>query len=45
MSPALEFLKGAKASDQVEVFILGRPHAARILEWPPFDAKGIQLRA
>jgi dimethylglycine dehydrogenase len=45
MSLALGFVKGAKAGDRVEVFILGRPHAARILERPPFDAKGIRLRA
>ena len=45
MSLALGFVKGAKAGDQVEVFILGRPHAASILERPPFDADGIRLRA
>ena len=45
MSLALGFVKGAKAGDQVEVFILGRPHAASILERPPFDAEGIRQRA
>ena len=44
-SLALGFVKGTKAGDQVEVFILGWPHAASILERPPFDAEGIRLRA
>ncbi|WP_120499516.1 FAD-dependent oxidoreductase [Roseovarius sp. EL26] len=35
----------AKAGDEVEVMILGIPHKARILHEPPFDAKGVRLRA
>ncbi|SLN29278.1 4-methylaminobutanoate oxidase (formaldehyde-forming) [Roseovarius albus] len=35
----------AKAGDEVEVMILGIPHKARILQEPPFDAKGARLRA
>ncbi len=34
----------AKPGDTVEVFILGKPHRARILDKPPFDPKGHKLR-
>ena len=33
------------AGDRVEIFILGKPHAATVLEKPPFDAGGERLRA
>jgi dimethylglycine dehydrogenase len=35
----------AKPGDAVEVFLLGKPHKARILEEAPFDPKGAKLRA
>ena len=35
----------AKPGDAVEVFLLGKPHTARILEEAPFDPKGAKLRA
>lgn len=35
----------ARPGDPVEVFILGKPHAARILDQAPFDPKGQRLRA
>ncbi len=46
-SLALGFVKAdiAKLGDTVEVFILGVPHKARILEQPAFDPKGTRLRA
>ena len=34
-----------RAGDRVEIFILGKPHAATVLEKPPFDAGGERLRA
>ena len=34
-----------RAGDRVEIFILGKPHAATVLEKPPFDAGGKRLRA
>lgn len=36
--------KVARPGDTVEIFILGRPHRARILAEPPFDPKGLRLR-
>ena len=30
--------------DKVSVAILGRPHAATVLERPPFDPEGVRLR-
>ncbi len=46
-SLALGFVKQgtAKAGDTVEIFILGKPHKARILAEPPFDPEGRRLRA
>ncbi|UWQ35496.1 FAD-dependent oxidoreductase (plasmid) [Leisingera sp. M527] len=35
----------AKPGDEVEVFILGKPHKARILEAAAFDPSGARLRA
>ncbi len=35
----------ARPGDTVEVFILGKPHKARILTEPAFDPKGERLRA
>ena len=34
-----------RAGDRVEIFILGKPHAATVLDKPPFDAGGERLRA
>jgi len=45
MSLALGFVKGAKAGDNVDVMVLGKPHRATILAEPPFDPKGERLRA
>ena len=44
-SLALGFVKDAKAGDEVEVMVLGQPHKAVILAEPPFDPKGMRLRA
>ncbi|MGB0967148.1 MAG: GcvT family protein [Halocynthiibacter sp.] len=45
-SLALGFVKAdtAKPGDTVDVFILGAPHKARILEQPAFDPEGKRLR-
>ena len=47
MSLALGYVRHGAAvpGDAVEVMILGRPHAARILPAPPFDPEGRRLRA
>ncbi|WP_101066203.1 GcvT family protein [Roseovarius salinarum] len=47
MSLALGYVRAGAAApgDTVEVMVLGRPHAARILERPPFDPDGHRLRA
>ena len=45
MSLALAYVKNAGPGDAVEVMILGRPHKATILTEPPFDPKGVRLRA
>ena len=34
-----------RVGDKVESFILGKPHAATVLDKPPFDAGGERLRA
>ncbi|WP_170419886.1 GcvT family protein [Ruegeria arenilitoris] len=34
----------AQPGDEVHVFILGKPHRARILHAPPFDPQGLRLR-
>ena len=34
-----------RVGDKVEIFILGKPHAATVLDKPPFDAGGERLRA
>jgi dimethylglycine dehydrogenase len=44
MSLALGCVKGATAGDEVDVMVLGKPHKARILAEPPFDAGGEILR-
>lgn len=46
-SLALGYVKtgSAKPGDTVSVAILGRPHEAVILPEPPFDPKGLRLRA
>ncbi len=45
MSLALAFVKNVGPGDEVEVMVLGKPHRARILHEPPFDPKGLKLRA
>ncbi len=35
----------AKPGDEVEIFIIGKPHKAILLPEPPFDPKGARLRA
>ncbi|MFQ3183997.1 MAG: dimethylglycine dehydrogenase [Alteromonas macleodii] len=46
-SLALGFIKegSVQAGDQVEIFILGKPHQATLLAESPFDPKGKKLRA
>jgi dimethylglycine dehydrogenase len=46
-SLALGYIKAGSANpgDTVSVAILGRPHEAVILSEPPFDPKGLRLRA
>ena len=36
--------KVAKPGDTVEIYILGKPHKAKILSDPPFDPAGHRLR-
>jgi dimethylglycine dehydrogenase len=45
-SLALGFVKAgtARAGDKVDVMVLGQPHAATILQDPPFDPAGAKLR-
>ncbi|WP_390914505.1 FAD-dependent oxidoreductase [Pseudosulfitobacter sp. SM2401] len=43
-SLALGYVKDAKAGDEVDVMVLGKPHKAIILSEPPFDPKGAKLR-
>jgi dimethylglycine dehydrogenase len=31
--------------DKVDIYILGKPHAATVLAEPPFDSAGARLRA
>ncbi|MEM8787473.1 MAG: FAD-dependent oxidoreductase [Pseudomonadota bacterium] len=45
MSLALGFVTDAGPGDAVEVMVLGQPHGATILHAPPFDPKGLRLRA
>ena len=45
MSLALGYLKDVKAGDAVDVMILGKPHRGVVLSEPPFDPKGVKLRA
>ena len=44
-SLALGFVKGVQPGDTVEVMVLGAPHEAVVLAEPPFDPKGVRLRA
>ncbi len=46
-SLALGFLKveASVAGTELDVFVLGVPHKARVLAEPPFDASGARLRA
>ena len=43
-SLAMGFVKGVALGDQVEIMVLGKPHAATILREPAFDASGSRLR-
>jgi dimethylglycine dehydrogenase len=45
MSLALGYVTGVKAGDMVDVMVLGAPHKATVLAEPPFDPKGVRLRA
>ena len=47
MSLALGYVKAGSAGpgDAVDVMILGKPHRAVVLAEPPFDPKGLRLRA
>ncbi|MCU9840609.1 aminomethyltransferase family protein, partial [Ruegeria sp. WL0004] len=45
MSLALGYVRGVAPGEEVEVFVLGKPHKARILHEPPFDPQGTRLRA
>lgn len=45
MSLAIGFVKADVSVRDVEVYVLGRPHKARILDEAPFDPKGKILRA
>ena len=44
MSLALGYVKDVVPGDAVDVMVLGKPHRAKILEAPPFDAQGEILR-
>ncbi|WP_158964072.1 GcvT family protein [Chachezhania sediminis] len=44
-SLALAYLKGVEAGAEVQVMVLGRPHRATVLAEPPFDPRGLRLRA
>ena len=44
MSLALGYAKDVTPGDTVDVMVLGKPHRGKILESPPFDAKGEILR-
>lgn len=45
-SLALAYLKAglAQPGAALEVWLLGRPHGARVLERPPFDPEGLRQR-
>ena len=45
MSLALGYVHGVAPGDTVEVMVLGQPHKAQVLDEPPFDPKGLRLRA
>ena len=45
MSLALGYLKETPPGTEVDVMILGKPHRAVVLSEPPFDPKGLRLRA
>ncbi|WP_299416803.1 FAD-dependent oxidoreductase [uncultured Sulfitobacter sp.] len=45
MSLALGYVKDASVGDMVEVMVLGVAHKATVLAEPPFDPKGMRLRA
>lgn len=44
-SLALGFVKNVSAGDVVDVMVLGVTHRAVVLAEPPFDPKGLRLRA
>ena len=39
------YADAAEPGTELEVYILGRPHRAKVLAEPPFDPKGERLRA
>lgn len=45
-SLALGYVKAGalKPGETVHIYVLGRPHTARMLETPPFDPEGERLR-
>ncbi len=45
MSLALGYVNGVAPDEEVEVYVLGKPHKARVLHQPPFDPQGTRLRA
>ena len=45
MSLALGYVNGVAPNEEVEVYVLGKPHKARVLHQPPFDPQGTRLRA
>ena len=44
MPLALGYVSGASPGDEVEVYVLGKPHKAKVLPEPPFDPEGSRLR-
>ena len=45
MNPADSSDPAVRAGDNVDIYILGKPHRATVLEGPPFDVSGARLRA
>ncbi|SDE53784.1 GcvT family protein [Ruegeria marina] len=44
MSLALGYVNGVAPDEEVEVYVLGKPHKARVLHQPPFDPQGTRQR-
>lgn len=45
MSLALGFVKDVQPGEPVQVMVLGQSHTAIVLDKPPFDPRGLRLRA